>query len=104
MVGMPVYAIRTDKKIGIFNSEKFKVSGLRTDGVSLIGDNKEINVSCEDFMHRFVVGFASTTHKCQGITIHEPYAIWEWRVMSTRGRYVAVSRASSYGLINVIGL
>ena len=103
MVGMPVYAIRTDKKIGIFNSEKFKVSGI-TDGVSLIGENKTIHVSCEDFMYRFVVGFATTTHKCQGITINEPYAIWEWRVMSTRGRYVAVSRASSYGLINVIGL
>ena len=103
MVGMPVYAIRTDKKMGIFNSEKFKVSGI-VDGLTLTNDTKQIQVSCEDFMHRFVVGFASTTHKCQGITIHEPYAIWEWRVMSTRGRYVAVSRASSYKLINVIGL
>ncbi len=101
MIGMPVYAITTDKKIGIYNSETFTVSAVGEGLVVLTNNKKELEISASKFQKSFVVGFAKTSHKAQGETIREPYCIWEWKMMSPNMKYVAVSRASGYELINV---
>ncbi len=60
----------------------------------------KINIS--DFQKFFLVGFATTTHSEQGMSIGEPYTIHEWDRMDQRLRYVALSRSRSIEYINIM--
>ena len=49
----------------------------------------------EEFMTYFVVAYAYTNHKVQGLTIKEDYNIYDWEQMSERERYTAYSRTTN---------
>ena len=51
------------------------------------------------FAEHFVVAFAVTNHKVQGITIKEDYNVYQWDEMSKRERYTAYSRCSDGKLV-----
>ena len=53
-------------------------------------------------MKHFVVAYAMTNHKVQGITIRQPYNIYEWNKMDTRARYTAYSRTADAEFVRII--
>jgi len=87
----PIMAIRTIKD-KLRNGKMYKITGF-----DIIND--ETGVYVEDvfyndskFMKTFVVAYACTGHKIQGLTIKEDYNIYEWEKMNPRERYTAFSR------------
>jgi hypothetical protein len=104
-IGLPVIAMRTkfDKAEGLLfaNSETFEVCIIGDDYISMYNErpddngNKELyvyNCPIEDFNKYFLMNYCSTTHKCQGETITENFAIYDWNAMDTKLRYTALSR------------
>ncbi len=63
---------------------------------------KERKINITDFQKYFLVGYATTTHSAQGMSIGEPYTIHEWDRMDQRLKYVALSRSRSLEYINII--
>jgi ATP-dependent exoDNAse (exonuclease V) alpha subunit len=71
----PIMCIKNNKKLNIKNgSMDFKLTGFDENKV-LVND---IEFTDLEFMKHFVVAYAFTNHKVQGITIKEPYNIYEW--------------------------
>lgn len=95
----PIMCIKNNKKLNIKNgSMDFKLTGFDEDKV-LVND---IEFSNEEFMKHFVVAYAFTNHKVQGITIREPYNIYEWGRMDSRAKYTAYSRTADAELVRLI--
>jgi len=95
----PIMGIKTDKKTGIKNGKMYSIDGVDTSGI-LINDNFYTD---DQFMNNFVVAYAMTTSKCQGITIREPYNIYEWKKMDWRLKYTSYSRTIDAKNIAIIG-
>ena len=53
-------------------------------------------------MKNFVVCYAMTNHKIQGLTINENYNIYEWNMMTGRERYTAFSRLGHNCILKII--
>jgi len=95
----PIMAIRTIKgaqrgahPLSIRNGKMYKITGF-----DIINDETGVYVEDEfyndsKFMKTFVVAYACTGHKIQGLTIKEDYNIYEWEKMTPRERYTAFSR------------
>jgi hypothetical protein len=95
----PVMCIKNNKKLNIKNgSMDFKLTGFDENKV-LVND---IEFTDLEFMKHFVVAYAFTNHKVQGITIKEPYNIYEWWKMDSRARYTAYSRTSNADNVRII--
>ena len=95
----PIMCIKNNKKLNIKNgSMDFKLTGFDEDKV-LVND---IEFTDAEFMKHFVVAYAFTNHKVQGITIKEPYNIYEWGQMDIRARYTAYSRTADAELVRII--
>ncbi len=43
--------------------------------MTIKNDRNEVMISKNDFQKLFRVGYALTTHSCQGMAINEPYTI-----------------------------
>ena len=89
------------------NGERFKIIDLIENKFNRydikIGNNmKEFIISEYEFMTNFVVSYAMTNHKCQGITINEPYIIHQWSYMNNREKYTAFSRGTRRKYISII--
>jgi len=102
MVGTPVLAVKTTKKLGLFKGDTFVVSKLEPLTLKDTLSKEKIEISKEIFKSHFYVNYATTCHRIQGETITEPFTIWEWEKMDSRYKYTAISRTSSKSLINVI--
>jgi hypothetical protein len=50
----------------------------------------------EEFRDYFLMNYCSTTHKSQGETITENYTIYNWKHMTTKIKFTALSRAKNY--------
>lgn len=95
----PIMCIKNNKKLNIKNgSMDFKLTGFDEDKV-LVND---IEFTDREFMNHFVVAYAFTNHKVQGITIKEPYNIYEWNNMENRARYTAYSRTADANFVRII--
>jgi ATP-dependent exoDNAse (exonuclease V) alpha subunit len=62
--------------------------------MTINNDRNEIIIAKDDFQKLFRVGYAFTTHSCQGMTIHEPYTIHDFDRMHKKLKYVALGRAT----------
>ena len=63
----------------------------------------QFNTVTNDMFQRcFRVAYASTVHSAQGLTINEPYVLWEWSKYSQKMKYVALSRATKKELIHIV--
>lgn len=94
-----------DKKY--VNGERFKIINLNKNDsnnydIEISNDTNILTVSESEFMSNFVVSYAMTNHKCQGITINEPYIIHQWGFMTSREKYTAFSRATQGKYISII--
>jgi len=104
--GMPVIAHKTNKKLGIVNSQtyqirKFEKNTKSPDKYKITIDDLEI---CSTEFHKyFYVGFCITLHASQGETFFEPYTIYDWGLhhFCNKAKYVALSRATSIKNIQI---
>lgn len=95
----PIMCIKNNKKLNIKNgSMDFKLTGFDEDKVYV----NDLEFTDLEFMRHFVVAYAFTNHKVQGITIKEPYNIYEWGQMDNRARYTAYSRTADAELVKII--
>ena len=71
-----------------------------------IGNNQikiqENTFNDDEFAEYFVVAFAYTNHKVQGITIKEAFNIYEWNKMVIREKYTAYSRTSDGSNVQIV--
>ena len=87
----PIMCIKNNKKLNLKNGEILKIKHIEKDNI-IVGN--DIIFNDNKFAEYFVVCYAMTNHKVQGITIKEPYNIYEWGNMNERERYTAYSRTS----------
>ncbi len=74
---------------------------LQIKEITVKNDRNEVIISKDDFQKLFRVGYAFTTHSCQGMTIYEPYTIHDFDRMHKKFKYVALSRATKKDNINI---
>lgn len=108
--GMPIIAHKTNKKIGIINSQKYQIRTIEKNMKSVDKYKIKIGWGVEDFeicsseFHKyFYIGFCITIHASQGETFYEPYTIYDWgfSYFSNKAKYVALSRATSIENIQI---
>jgi hypothetical protein len=97
----PIMAIRTIKD-KLRNGKMYKITGF-----DIINDESGVYVEGQFynddlFMKTFVVAYACTGHKIQGLTIKEDYNIYEWEMMTPRERYTAFSRCINGDNVRII--
>jgi 5-methylcytosine-specific restriction endonuclease McrA len=93
--GMPVIARINQKSLDVVNNELFTVSYVTDETITLKNEMKEkIKIPTNKFEKIFGLAFCLTIHKSQGATFDEKYTIWEWEKLSTKLKYVAISRAT----------
>jgi hypothetical protein len=86
----PIMSIKNLKKLNIKNGKMYKIQKITEQNITI--ENNEFTI--KSFLDTFVVAYAFTNHKVQGITIKEPYNIYEWNKMEERAKYTAYSRTA----------
>jgi len=87
----PIMAIKNCKKHKLKNGKMYKIDSLDKDTITV----NDVAYNKTQFAYYFVVAYACTNHKIQGLTISVPFNIYEWQKMDTRERYTAYSRTRS---------
>ena len=101
--GVPIISKVNNEDIGIFNNQRFKIVKIGTFTITFEDDFKKLlKVNITDFQKYFLVGYATTTHSAQGMSIGEPYTIHEWDRMDQRLKYVSLSRSRDISYINIM--
>jgi GTPase SAR1 family protein len=100
----PLIAKVNNSKLKLINNERYIISkiNLAEKEMTINNDRNEIIIAKDDFQKLFRVGYAFTTHSCQGMTINEPYTIHDFDRMHKKLKYVALSRATKKEHINII--
>jgi len=105
---MPVIAKKSKRDGGnimFANCETFNVGNIDHEYVSVYNDRPDDNGDKEvyvydcpiaEFRDYLLMNYCSTTHKSQGETITEKYTIYDWKHMTTKIKYTALSRAKIY--------
>ena len=91
--GLKFMAYRSGASKTYLNSEEFVVKSFNKDKMRLeqTDTNNEIEVDLK-FTSHFKPMYAMTVHKAQGMTINEPYSIYEYKRMKEDMLYVALTR------------
>ena len=101
--GTPIIAKMNDKKMGIVNNQRFIITKIDNDVVSIKNDNEVFTIEASKVFQRlFRVAFCTTIHCSQGLSIDHPYTIHEWNKLDQKLKYVALSRATKKDYINII--
>ena len=82
----------------ITNNWDVQVSNERITLNILTSTDKEI----DEFQKLFYPAYAITSHCSQGMSISEPYTIYEYNKMPDAGKYVVLSRARHENLISIL--
>lgn len=81
--------------------KNFTVESYTNDTVTLTNEyTYNLCVPVAKFKEHFNLCYAMTVHKSQGMTINEPYTIYESKIMSKKMLYTAMSRATHSKYIN----
>ena len=88
----------------VFNNEEFEITSIDPKNQIIKAKNAriELEIPFNQFQHLFYVAFAMTIHRAQGQTYDFNFTIWEWEELDDRMKYVALTRATSKKLINII--
>ena len=105
-VNTPIIARKTSKILNIMNNQTGKITKINT-------ETKEITVKMEDladvftikydeFNILFHIAYCLTIFKSQGATYDFNYTIYQWSMLNSREKYVALSRSTKKRFINII--
>ena len=103
-INTPIIAKVNKKDIGFVNNERFKVTKIDNNIITIQNDKNviEFDAAGDDAFQRcFRVAYATTCHSSQGLTINEGYLIHQWNRYTNKMKYVALSRATTYENINI---
>jgi hypothetical protein len=103
-IDTPVIAKINNKDVGIVNNERFKITKIEKNIITIQNTNKSITFDAAEnnaFQRFFRVAYATTCHSSQGMSIREQYLIHEWNRYTNKMRYVALSRSTTYEHINI---
>jgi len=113
----PVMGIRNNEKLKVLNGKFYRLTQIKENSIRLVIDKRfdanpvelEHTFTDKEFADYFIVAFAVTNHKVQGITIREPYNIYQWDKMVNTAldkpysqRFTAYSRCSDGKLVGII--
>ena len=94
--GMPIISRLNRKDLNVFNNEMFHTVSIGREFITISNEMKQnIQVPVNKFNRIFQPAFCITTHRSQGATFNQPYTIYEYRQMTSKLKYVALSRSSS---------
>lgn len=104
---LPLIARINCKKMNLINNEEFIVKEIRKVDNTIIVYKVEspeitLTVPVDKFSWCFYPAYAISIHKSQGSTYKQPYTIYEWEKLNRSLRYVALSRACSSHLVNIL--
>jgi hypothetical protein len=104
-VGMPVIANTTNLNKCYANGQRFTITKLdaaaRTVRMADALDGQIIEVEVQRLRSNFRPAYCVTVHKSQGATIRERYAIHEFCALGHHGAYVALTRCTSFGNVEI---
>jgi hypothetical protein len=88
----------------VFNNEEFEITSIDSKNEIIKAKNArtEIELPFNQFQQIFYVAFAMTVFRAQGQTYNFNFAIHQWDQYDDRMKYVALTRATSKKLINII--
>ena len=95
---MPVMCVKNNKKLGIRNGKMSKVDAYDNNMIIVNG----ISLTEREFVEHYVVAYACTSHKIQGLTLDCSFNIYEWNQMSRRERYTAYSRCTDADNVRIV--
>ena len=94
----PIMCVKNDKKMGLKSGKMYVIDEIGNNKIKI----QESTFNDDEFAGYFVVAFAYTNHKVQGITIKEPFNIYEWKKMVIREKYTAYSRTSDGSNVQIV--
>ncbi len=98
----PIISKVNNDDLGLINNQRYKIKKIDTCRITIQDDlNNEIKINVNEFQKFFLVGYATTIHSAQGMSIGEPYTIHEWHRLDQRLKYVALSRSRDLKYIHV---
>ena len=106
---LPVIAFKSEKFEGVqvLNCERYNVDTFNCTHVTLKsmadinGHTNNLTITHKDFMRTFVLCYACTIDRFQGMTIDEPYIIHEWDKMDWRRKNTAIGRSTKEEYIGI---
>jgi 5-methylcytosine-specific restriction protein A len=104
IVGTPIIARKNCVQMEIANNETFDIKAIKhkIKIVTISDGSRELDIKFDDFKKLFNPAYAITCHKSQGTTFNHAYTVHEWNKMSTRMKYVALSRSTDLAHINIL--
>ena len=105
-IDTPIIAKINNIDLGIVNNERFKIADIEKHMIAITNEFKTIKFDAVEnnaFQRCFRVAYCTTIHSSQGLSIGESYLIHQWNNenFDQRLKYVALSRARSYEIINI---
>jgi len=101
---LPLMGSITSTSMHVVNCEEYFVEEFGK-GKCIIketyGDH-QITIKTDDISRFFRTSYSISIHRSQGISIRQPYTIWEWGILDERLKYVALSRSTDVKFINLI--
>ena len=91
----------------LFNNQTFTIKKIdQPAGKIVVKDaTRTLDIPIKEFQRMFYVAYCITIHKSQGETYKDKYTIHEFhrgKEENLRLRYVALSRATDFSLINIL--
>lgn len=111
--GLPILShinrsIKDSDEMETVNNEMFTVEDFDEDffvcsseRINEDGDlvKHTITIPLEEFHNRFILNYATTTHKSQGATIDNDIIVWDYEQMTKNLKYTAITRAKKLSQI-----
>lgn len=91
-VGSRVRIIKTVAKFKIVKNQFYEIINNNQIKQLFIDYDNVLNLDINDIIKYCSLGFSTTSDKSQGLTIREPYAIYNFDEMDIKRRYVALTR------------
>lgn len=99
------FTLKDEFENEIGNCDKFIVESLDKTHAVLrdVDDNEQVTMSYTEIKNHLVLNYAITVNRAQGMTITEPYSIFEWDHPhnSNKKRYTAYSRCRDQSQIRI---
>ena len=99
--GMPIIAHTTNKKLRFMNAETFVIDKISSETIEIKNELNSVTINTKDFHKFFYLGFCLTIHASQGETFQNKYTIHDWNMLCEKARYVALSRGTTIGNIQI---